>query len=146
MTLSRETLSVNGLILMLLVAIVANTKWCVKPEKSLKPWHMGTHLRVFSESYLMNTNKTGFRWISKIFMSLCFGRKWSQHWEVYILVKDTGVFLKCFYHLPSPVDIDQRKDEHMFTYSNNVNHVSIRFLYGFDIKDLRNFHKGKFMR
>ena len=32
------------LILMLLVA-----------EKSLKPWHMGTHLSVVSESYPMNT-------------------------------------------------------------------------------------------
>ena len=37
------------------------------PEKSLKPWHMGTHLRVLKESYLMNTNMTGFRWFSKIF-------------------------------------------------------------------------------
>ena len=34
---------------------------------------MGTHLRVFNMSYPMNTNKRGFRWFSKIFMSLCFG-------------------------------------------------------------------------
>ena len=26
---------------------------------------MGTHLRVLSESYLMNTNMAGFRWFSK---------------------------------------------------------------------------------
>ena len=35
---------------------------------------MGTHLRVLSESYPMNTNMIGFRWFSKIFASLCFGR------------------------------------------------------------------------
>ena len=27
--------------------------------------HMGTHLRVLSESYPMTTNMTGFRWFSK---------------------------------------------------------------------------------
>ena len=42
--------------LMLLVDHLTNTKWCKKPEKWLKPWYMGTHLRVLSESYLMNTN------------------------------------------------------------------------------------------
>ena len=36
---------------------------------------MGNHLRVLSESYLMSTNMTGFRWFLKIFASLCFGRK-----------------------------------------------------------------------
>ena len=42
---------------MLLVANLANTKWCRKPEKWLKPWHMGTHLRVLmiSESFPMNS-------------------------------------------------------------------------------------------
>ena len=38
-------------------------------RKWLKPWHMGTHIRVLSESYPMNTNMTGFRWFSKIFVS-----------------------------------------------------------------------------
>ena len=33
---------------------------------------MGTHLIVLSESYLMVTNMTGFRWFSKIFASLFF--------------------------------------------------------------------------
>ena len=37
-----------------------------KPEILLKSWHMGTHLRVLSESYEMNTNMTGLRWFSKI--------------------------------------------------------------------------------
>ena len=37
---------------------------------------MGTHLRVLSESYPMNTNMTGFRWFSKIFGQKlpCIGR------------------------------------------------------------------------
>ena len=33
---------------------------------------MGTHLRVLSESYLMNTNMTRFRMFSKIFASCAF--------------------------------------------------------------------------
>ena len=42
---------------MLLVANLAYTKWCKrKPVIRLKPWHMGTHLRVLTERYLMNTN------------------------------------------------------------------------------------------
>ena len=40
---------------------LTNTKRCKKNEKGLKPWHMGTHLRAFSESFPMNTNMTGFR-------------------------------------------------------------------------------------
>ena len=69
------------LTLMPLVSNLANTKWCKQIEKWLKPWHMGTYLRVLSESCPMNTNMTGFRWFSKIFASLCFGRKWPQHWK-----------------------------------------------------------------
>ena len=30
-----------------------------------------THLRVLGESFLMDTIMTGFRWLSKIFGSLC---------------------------------------------------------------------------
>ena len=36
-----------------------------KNEKWLKPWHMGTHLRILGESYLMNTNVKRFRWFKK---------------------------------------------------------------------------------
>ena len=36
---------------------------------------MGTHLRELSESYPMNTNMTGFRWLSKILPSLWFWTK-----------------------------------------------------------------------
>ena len=36
---------------------------------------MGTHLRVLSESYAMNTNMTGFRWFSKIIHALVSSHK-----------------------------------------------------------------------
>ena len=60
---------------MLLVAKFANAKWCKKSEKWLKPWQMGTHLKVLGESFPMNTNMTGFRWSSKYFASLRLERK-----------------------------------------------------------------------
>ena len=69
------------LTLMLLVATLVFTNVCENPEKWLKPWHMGTHLRVLSKGFPMNTNLTGFRWFSTIFASLCFGRKQPQHWK-----------------------------------------------------------------
>ena len=58
----------DGLTIMLLAANFANTKSCKRTEKCLKPWQMGTHLRVLSESYLMNANMAGFRWFSKSFV------------------------------------------------------------------------------
>ena len=63
-----------SLTLMLLVANLANTKCCKKPEKGLETWHMGTHLRVLNESFAVNTYMTGFRWFSKSFTSLL----WTQ--------------------------------------------------------------------
>ena len=66
---------------MLLLANLANTKWCKKPEKWLKPWYMGTHLKVCDESYPINTNMAGFRWFTKYFMSLCFGWEWAMYWK-----------------------------------------------------------------
>ena len=36
---------------------------------------MGTHLRVLSKSYPMNTNMTGFRWISR---NLCIFVLWKK--------------------------------------------------------------------
>ena len=71
-----QVASVWYLTLILLVSNLANTKWCKNPEKLLKPWEMGTHLRVLSQNYPMNINMTGFRCFSKIFESLCFGRKY----------------------------------------------------------------------
>ena len=50
----------DTLTLRLVVANFAMTQLCKKGEKWVKPWHMGTHLRVLSESFPMNTNKTGF--------------------------------------------------------------------------------------
>ena len=70
---SSKSQGMNRLTLMLLVAYLGNTKWCKKAGKWLKPWHMGTHLRVLSESYPMNTNMTWFRWFPKIFAPLHFG-------------------------------------------------------------------------
>ena len=36
-----------------------------KTGKWLKPWHLCTRPRILSESYPMNTNMTGFRWLQK---------------------------------------------------------------------------------
>ena len=61
---------------MLLGANLANTKRCKKNnEKLLKPWQMGTHMRVLGESFLMNTKMTGFQCFFKNLAFLCFGRK-----------------------------------------------------------------------
>ena len=59
---------------MLLVANLA-TKWRKNPEFFLKPWHMGTHLKVLCKTFSINTNMTGFKCFSKTFASLCFGWK-----------------------------------------------------------------------
>ena len=60
--LSLDLLSKHScLTLMPLGADLANTKWCKKTKKWPKPWHMGSHLRVLSESYPINTKMTGFR-------------------------------------------------------------------------------------
>ena len=58
------------LTLMLLLANFANTKLYKK-----------SHLGVLSECFPMDTNMTGFRQSSKIFVSLCFGQKKPQHWK-----------------------------------------------------------------
>ena len=60
---------------MLLVANLANTKWCKKPEKWPKPWQMGTHMKVLGESFPMNTNMTGFRWF---FENICVLVLWMK--------------------------------------------------------------------
>ena len=60
---------------MLLVAYLAFTKWCKKTETLAYGYQMGTHLRVLGESFLMNTNMTGFRWS---FKDLCFRVLWMK--------------------------------------------------------------------
>ena len=45
---------------------------------------MGTHLRVLSESYPMNTNMTGFRGFSKIFASMCFEQEYLSQKVPYV--------------------------------------------------------------
>ena len=57
---------------MLLVPKFANTKYCKNPEKLLKGCHMGTHLRLFSESFPM----TGFRLFSMKVASALEGLIW----------------------------------------------------------------------
>ena len=52
---------------------------CKKTKICLKPWQMGTHLKVLSESFPMNTNMTGFRGFSRYLDFLCFRQKLSQH-------------------------------------------------------------------
>ena len=46
-----------------------------KPEKMNETLAHGTHLRVLSESYLMNINMTGFRWFLK---NLCILAHWTK--------------------------------------------------------------------
>ena len=72
---------IKGLTLMLLVANLPIQNDAKSMKNSPKPWHMGTHLKVLTESFLMSTNMTGFRCFSKIFASLCFGQKLPQHWK-----------------------------------------------------------------
>ena len=54
--------------LMLVVANLANTKCSKKLEKIIKPWHIGTHMRVLSESFPMDTIMTGVRWFLENFV------------------------------------------------------------------------------
>ena len=61
---------------------------------------MGTHLRVLSESYPMNTNKTGFRSFSKIVASLCFGvvsaLEGLKHPFHFLWIPNEKVYTLCF--------------------------------------------------
>ena len=61
----------NILTLMLLVANLANTKSSKKINRITATLAHGYS----SETTPVNTNMTGFRWFSKIFASLCFGRR-----------------------------------------------------------------------
>ena len=47
---------------------LVQTKYCEKSIKGwLKHWQMGTHMLALNESFPMNTNMTGFRWLSRLF-------------------------------------------------------------------------------
>ena len=50
-----------------------------KVEKLLKPWHMGTHLRVLNESYPIETNMTWSRKGGSHFTQSMLRREWQ--WE-----------------------------------------------------------------
>ena len=51
------------------MANLANTKWCKKYEKWLKPLHTITHMRVLGESFPISTNMTGLGGFSEILRS-----------------------------------------------------------------------------
>ena len=69
-TFRQKFLGKTTLPLMLLVANLANTIWCKRPKQWLKPWRLGTHQRVLSKSYPMNTNMTGYRCFFKYLRAL----------------------------------------------------------------------------
>ena len=52
-----------------------NTKMMQKTWKMSETLANGTHLRLLTESFPMNTNMTEFRWFPKFYASLCFIRK-----------------------------------------------------------------------
>ena len=58
----------------MLVANLANTKWCKKNWKMIETlaWVL---IWEDSVSYLMNTNMTVFKWLLNIFASMFFGQK-----------------------------------------------------------------------
>ena len=60
---------VIALTLLLLISNLVNMKWWQKSEKSLKPWKMGNHLIVLSESFQMNAHRT--KMIFLIFLLFC---------------------------------------------------------------------------
>ena len=51
-------------------------------ENQLKPWHMGTHLRALSMSYLMNTNITGSRPLQFNYLSYKLRRQEMSHFGI----------------------------------------------------------------
>ena len=61
---------------MLVVAHLANTKICKKTEKLLKPWQMGTHLRVLGESFQMNKYLDDR--VSMVFQESCILVLWTK--------------------------------------------------------------------
>ena len=70
------------------MANFVNTKLYKNPEKWPKPWQIGSHLKALSESYLMSTNMTGFRWFSKILRSCT----WDKSSLSIVRVKSPVVF------------------------------------------------------
>ena len=68
--------------------------------KWLKPWHMGTHQRVLSESYPMNTNMIGLSCFPKDFASLCLDESSLGIGRVKEGLERMGLGLDC---LPGPI-------------------------------------------
>ena len=57
-------------------------------KERLKPWHIGTCVRVLNKSYPMNTDMTGFRWFQMVlFMIAAFFTEKSKWQMRYIFVR-----------------------------------------------------------
>ena len=69
---------------MLLVANLADTNRCIRPQKWLKPWHMGAHWRALSESSLMDTNMTWLIVFQKSLHSCALDKSGLSIWRVKI--------------------------------------------------------------
>ena len=85
------------LFLVLVVANFANTRSHKKSKKWLKPWHMGTHMRVLNESYPMNPHWKG--WIrTEAFVRGSQNCRSGENWTGNILVKRDLVIRVSHYH------------------------------------------------
>ena len=93
-----RTLDVNGLTLKLLVANFANTKCCKNTEKLLKPCHIGTHRRVLSKSYPMNTNITGLRCFFRNLLPLVLWMKVATAQKGFIKKRGSLLISPCHSH------------------------------------------------
>ena len=60
----------SALITILILTLIRPIQKDFKKLKKWKSWHMETHLTVLRESHPMNTNMTGLRWLSKVFVFL----------------------------------------------------------------------------
>ena len=54
--------------------------WPIQNDAKNEKW-LNLLVLIWEYSTRMNTNMTGFRWFSKIFVSLCSGWKASPHWK-----------------------------------------------------------------
>ena len=105
-----------------------------KMKKWLKPWHMGSesHLRLLSESYVMNTNMLSCRWFSKIFASLCFGWKYSSSIgrDSITIENKLEIIWKRHCWLVSYQDFPSRFSENWY-HQNNLKNMMLNIFYMF---------------
>ena len=86
------------------------------PRNMTETLAYGTHLTVLSESYLMNTNMTGFK---------CFSKFWTKVDSALEELNPSNlIFLKCFSHLFS----QYMNINHRCTFGSNRSHSMIECL------------------